>query len=114
MIASATTDNSKEFTCASNDDDKDAMTTSEQLATSYKVCVDWVVSNFFQAIFAFYTFVIALAFLYYGVKVVHMLSDAEQFMDVMVKVTLLPLSLCHPSLFPAIRLLLLILRFLTS
>lgn len=37
MIASAATDNSKNFTCATTEDEKDSMTTSEKISTSYKV-----------------------------------------------------------------------------
>jgi len=73
QIASQTTDNTKEFTCATTEDQKNAMTTSESVSTSWK------------AIFAFYTFIIACLFGAAGVTIVHMVKDLKDFKDILYK-----------------------------
>eukprot|EP01127_Copromyxa_protea_P009707 TRINITY_DN2304_c0_g1_i3.p1 TRINITY_DN2304_c0_g1~~TRINITY_DN2304_c0_g1_i3.p1 ORF type:complete len:1179 (+),score=216.64 TRINITY_DN2304_c0_g1_i3:516-4052(+) len=62
-IASAVSDEQKIFTCSTTDADLKSVTTSEAISTSYK------------AIFAFYTFMIAISFVHSGIQVIHLLSD---------------------------------------
>lgn len=86
MIAAACTEENQQFTCASTEEDKDALTTSEQISTVYKACPDYIfILTLLQAIFAFYTFVIALLFLHSGLKVIKLLATTDQFRDALIK-----------------------------
>eukprot|EP01127_Copromyxa_protea_P002523 TRINITY_DN1240_c0_g2_i1.p1 TRINITY_DN1240_c0_g2~~TRINITY_DN1240_c0_g2_i1.p1 ORF type:complete len:679 (+),score=107.06 TRINITY_DN1240_c0_g2_i1:198-2234(+) len=73
MIASAATDDPQVFTCTSTEDERNALSVSEQISTSYK------------AIFAFYTFVIALSYVHSGAAVIHLLSDSDLHKDILLK-----------------------------
>jgi hypothetical protein len=72
MVASATTNDVRVFTCASTEDEKSSFTTSQAIIISYK------------AIYAFYTFIIACVYLLTGVRVINFLRDSK-FKEVLAK-----------------------------